>query len=154
MKIYLYTLIFLIALTSCGFKPLNQLKQESYFVEKVELSGDKRIGYVIKNEISLNSFPGAKNIISVKLDVNKRKEIKEKNVAGNISSYNIILDIDFYLENMENSKKIEKKFTKSASYDVADNHSDTLSNEKNTTKNLSEETTKDIINFLTIYLSN
>ena len=55
---------------------------------------------------------------------------------------------------MENSKKIEKKFIKSASYNVANNHSDTLSNEKNTTKNLSEETTKDIINFLTIYLSN
>ena len=48
---------------------------------------------------------------------------------------------------------VENTFTKSSSYNVAKNHSDTISNEKNTIENLTSTITEDIINFLTIYLN-
>ena len=154
-RIYTFTLISLIIIVSgCGFKPINQFSQESYFVKEIDLSGDKRIGYIIKNEILLSSSSNAERILNINLDVNKRKEIKEKNISGKISSYALTLNIDLMIEDKLETKEIKKTFTRSSSYDVANNHSDTLSNEKKSLENLAKITTEDIINFLTIYLKN
>ena len=155
IRIYTFTLILLITIVSgCGFKPINQLDQENYFVKKIDLTGDKRIGYLIKNEILLNSSSSAERILNISFDVNKRKEIKEKSISGKISSYTLILNIDLIIEDELKTKEIRNTFTRSSSYDVASNHSDTLSNEKDSLENLAKITTEDIINFLTIYLKN
>ena len=151
---FIFFLTFLIGLSACGFKSMNQLKQKSYFVQQIALNGDKKIGYLVKNEILLNSSPNAESTIDISLTVNKKKEIKEKNISGKITSYNLILNVDLSVINVMNSKKIENKFIKSNSYSVANNHSDTLANEKKTLENLAEVVTEDIINFLTIYLNN
>ena len=153
-NIFIFFLAFLISLSACGFKSMNQLKKKSYFVQQIELSGDKRIGYLIKNEILLSSSPNAEKTIDVNLIVNKKKEIKEKNISGKITSYMITLNIDLSIVNVMSKKKIKKRFTKSNSYSVANNHSDTISNEKNTLGSLAETITGDIINFLTMYLNN
>ena len=153
-KIYIFCLSFLISLSACGFKSMNQLKQKSYFVQQIKLDGDKRIGYFIKNEILLNSSTSAEKTIDIDLVVNKKKEIKEKNISGKITSYMVTLNIDLSVINVISSKKIENRFTKSSSYNVANNHSDTISNEKNTIENLAEIITEDIINFLIMYLNN
>ena len=65
----------------------------------------------------------------------------------------ITLNVDLSVINVITSKKVENTFTKSSSYNVAKNHSDTISNEKNTIENLTSTITEDIINFLTIYLN-
>ncbi len=157
MKIKITTvslLVFLMSFSACGYKSTNLLKQKSYFVQQIKLSGDKRIGYLIKNEILLNSSSAAERTIDINLLINKKKEIKDKNISGKITSYKLVLDVDLTVINVKNSKKIEKKFMKSNSYSVANNHSDTLSNEKRTLENLAETITEDIINFLSIYLKN
>ncbi len=151
---FIFFLAFLISLSACGFKSMNQLKKKSYFVQQIELNGDKRIGYLIKNEILLSSSPNAEKTIDVNLIVNKKKEIKEKNISGKITSYIITLNVDLSIVNVISKKKIKKRFTKSNSYSVANNHSDTISNEKNTLGSLAETITEDIINFLTMYLNN
>ncbi len=151
---FIFFLIFLISLSACGFKSMNQLKKKSYFIQQIELSGDKRIGYLIKNEILLSSSANAEKTIDVNLIVNKKKEIKEKNISGKITSYMITLNVDLSIVNVMSKKKIKKRFTKSNSYSVANNHSDTISNEKNTLGSLAETITGDIINFLTMYLNN
>ena len=151
---FIFFLTLLMSLSACGFKSMNQLKQKSYFVQQIELEGDKRIGYFIKNEVLLNSYSNAENTIDIGLVVNKKKEIKEKNISGKITSYKLTLNVDLSVINVISSKKIENKFIKSNSYNVASNHSDTLSNEKKTLENLAEKVSEDIINFLTIYLNN
>ena len=151
---FIFFLILLISLSACGFKSINKLKQKSYFVQQIKLEGDKRIGYVIKSEILLNSSSSAQKTLDIVLVVNKNQEIKEKNISGKITSYMITLNVDLSVMNVITSKKIENKFTKSNSYNVASNHSDTISNKKNTVENLASAITEDIINFLTIYLNN
>ena len=152
-KIFICSLACLIAISSCGFKPINQLNQKKHSINEVEIEGEKRIGYLIKNEILLNSSSDAKDKFNIKLNINKKKEIKDKNIAGKISSYRIILNITLSLEDMRSSKKTSNNFSKSTIYDVAKNHSDTLSNEKNATKNLTEIISEDINNFLRIYFN-
>ena len=151
---FIFFLTLLIGLPACGFKSMNQLKQKSYFVQQIALDGDKRIGYFVKNEILLSSSPNAESTIDISLTVNKKKEIKEKNISGKITSHKLTLNVDLSVINVMNSKKIEKKFIKSNNYSVANNHSDTLANEKKTLENLAEVVTEDIINFLTMYLNN
>ena len=65
-------------LSACGFKSMNKLKQKSYFVQQIDLDGDKRIGYTIKNEILLNSSDGAKETIDIGLVIKKKKRSKRK----------------------------------------------------------------------------
>lgn len=151
---FIFFLTLLIGLSACGFKSMNQLKQKSYFVQQIALNGDKKIGYLVKNEILLSSSPNAESTIDISLTINKKKEIKEKNISGKITSYKLTLNVDLSVINVMNSKKIENKFIKSNSYSVANNHSDTLANEKKTLENLAEVVTEDIINFLTMYLNN
>ena len=151
---FIFFLTLLMGLSACGFKSMNQLKQKSYFVQQIALDGDKRIGYLIKNEILLSSSSNAESTIDISLAINKKKEIKEKNISGKITSYKLTLNVDLSVINVMNSKKIENKFIKSNSYSVANNHSDTLTNEKKSLENLAEAVTEDIINFLTMYLNN
>ena len=152
MRTYILALIILTGLSACGFKPINQFKQTGYLIKKIDLIGDKRVGYFIKDEIFLSSSVNAEKTLNMTLDVNKKKEIKEKNISGKISSYTLTLNVNLFVENTITSKEIRNKFTKSESYNVASNHSDTLNNEKETLENLAEKITEDIINFLTIYL--
>ena len=79
-RIYTFALISIIIVSGCGFKPINQFSQESYFVKAIDLSGDKRIGYIIKNEILLNSSSNAERILNINLDVNKRKKYIGQNI--------------------------------------------------------------------------
>jgi len=151
---FIFFLTLLMGLSACGFKSMNQLKQKSYFVQQIALDGDKRIGYLIKNEILLSSSSNAESTIDISLAINKKKEIKEKNISGKITSYKLTLNVDLSVINVMNSKKIENKFIKSNSYSVANNHSDTLTNEKKSLENLAEAVTEDIINFLIMYLNN
>ena len=151
---FIFFLTLLMGLSACGFKSMNQLKQKSYFVQQIALDGDKRIGYLIKNEILLSSSSNAESTIDISLAINKKKEIKEKNISGKITSYKLTLNVDLSVINVMNSKKIEKKFIKSNNYNVANNHSDTLANEKKSLENLAEAVTEDIINFLIMYLNN
>ena len=150
---FLYILTLLIVVSACGFKKINSLKQNLYFVNKIEINGEKKIGHSIKNEIFLSSSSDSEKPINIEINTKKKKEIKEKNIAGKISSYAVSLDVNLSIKSLKDGKKINNNFQKSGSYNVANSHSDTLANEKNTIKNLSEAITEDIINYLTIYLN-
>tara|TARA_B100000945_G_scaffold246187_1_gene202516 strand:+ start:8660 stop:9127 length:468 start_codon:yes stop_codon:yes gene_type:complete len=151
-KLIIAILLFF-AFSSCGFKPLNQIEKNNYFVNNINSEGEKRIAYFLKEKILLNSKSNAKNKFNINLKIKKDKEIKEKKISGKISSYKVILNVILLIEDIENSKKISNNFIKSTAYNVANNHSDTLTNEKKATELLTEEISDDITNFLIIYLN-
>ena len=152
-KIIFFSLSLLVMLTSCGYQVINKSTQNSYSVNKIKITGDKRIGYVIKNEILLNSSENASNEINIELNVNKKKETKEKNISNKITKFNILLNVTLSFKNNENSE-ITKTFNKSLDYDVVSNHSDTLSNEKNSVRILTDQIANDIVKFLNFYFIN
>ena len=151
-KLIIAILIFFTC-TSCGFKPLNQIEKNNYFVNNINSEGEKRVAYFLKEKILLNSKTDAKNKFNINLKIKKNKEIKEKKISVKISSYKVTLNVILFIEDIKNSKKISNNFIKSASYNVANNHSDTLTNEKKATDLLTEGISDDIINFLIIYLN-
>ena len=153
-NIYIYALIVLISLSACGFKKISSLEKKSYFINKINISGDKRIGQIMKSEILLSSSESGEIRLNLGLEIKQKQEIKEKNIAGKISKYNMVININLSIESLEGLEKINNKlFSKSLDYNVGNSHSDTISNKKNTTKNLTEALTEEIISFIKIYVS-
>ena len=142
-------LIFLL-LSSCGFKPMHQKNNNLIYFNKIVISGDKRIGYSLKNNISLISDENSKNNYNAEIKLTKQRKIKIKEINGKVTRYNINLSALLKLTNNKNRKEIQKTFNRNADYDVATIHSDTINNENNATKNLTQQISTEIINFINL----
>ena len=142
-------LIFLL-LSSCGFKPMHQKNNNLIYFNKIVISGDKRIGYSLKNNISLISDENSKNNYNAEIKLTKQRKIRIKEISGKVTRYNINLSALLRLTNNKNRKEIQKTFNRNADYDVATIHSDTINNENNATKNLTQQISTDIINFINL----
>ena len=142
-------LIFLL-LSSCGFKPINQKNNSLIYFNEIVISGDKRIGYNLKNIISLISDETSKNNYNAEIKLTKQRKIKIKEKNGKVTRYNINLSALLKLTNNKNRKEIQKTFNRNADYDVATIHSNTINNEKNATKNLTQQISTEIINFINL----
>ncbi len=153
-KILIIFLLFaIIPLSSCGYKIINKNSSNDYFVEEIKISGDKRIGYILKNEIILNSKKSAENRINVNLKIDKKKKIKEKNISNKITKYTVSLNIILSFKKNNETEIVNTAFKRSVDYDVVTNHSDTLNNERKSQKILTDQIAKDILNYLNLYFN-
>ena len=48
-EIIINLLIFFISTTSCGFKVLDKSQNKIFLIQEIQISGDNRINYKIKN---------------------------------------------------------------------------------------------------------
>ena len=146
------TSIFLISmlLVSCGFKKINTPDSRNFKIENITISGDNRIGHLLKNEIRLNSAENSTNQININLIISKNKDTKEKSISGRIKKYTLELKVNLTINEINSSKIIKKNFTKSVDFDVMGNHSDTIDLERRTIVRATETVSGDIINFLII----
>ena len=143
IKISLYIII-IIGLSSCGYSRLNDQSNEFKF-NSIEINGDKRLSYILKNNLNLLSKPGSKKSYDLLINLTNSKTSKIKDTTGKTTRFNVILNGDLKLT--DNNKVVKNRsFTVSNDYDVSNNHSDTIRNEKNSIQRnidaLSEEITK------------
>jgi len=143
IKISLYIMI-IIGLSSCGYSRLNDQSNEFKF-NSIEINGDKRLSYILKNNLNLLSKPESKKSYDLLINLTSSKTSKIKDTTGKTTRFNVILNGDLKLT--DNNKVVKNRsFTVSNDYDVSNNHSDTIRNEKNSIQNnidaLSEEITK------------
>ncbi len=138
-------LVFFTALTNCGFKVVNQSDLNNFDIIEITTTGDKRIGYKIKNKLIFNSNKDQKKALVITLDTNKNKTIKEKNIKNEIKKYKIELNIIVKVRNITNGKIINFSKTKTGDYLVANQYSQTLKNEKKLIISLSENIADDIL---------
>ena len=138
-------LVFFSALTNCGFKVVNQSDLNNFDIIEITTTGDKRIGYKIKNKLIFNSNKDQKKALVITLDTNKNKTIKEKNIKNEIKKYKIELNIIVKVRNITNGKIINFSKTKTGDYLVANQYSQTLKNEKKLIISLSENIADDIL---------
>jgi len=143
IKISLYIMI-IIGLSSCGYSRLNDQSNEFKF-NSIEINGDKRLSYIIKNNLNLLSKPESKKSYDLLINLTSSKISKIKDTTGKTTRFNVVLNGDLKLT--DNNKVVKNRsFIVSNDYDVSNNHSDTIRNEKNSIQNnidsLSEEITK------------
>ena len=134
----------IIGLSSCGYSRLNDQSNEFKF-NSIEINGDKRLSFILKNNLNLLSKPESKKSYDLLINLTSSKTSKIKDTTGKTTRFNVILNGDLKLT--DNNKVVKNRsFTISSDYDVSNNHSDTIRNEKNSIQNnidsLSEEITK------------
>ena len=94
------------------------------------------------------------NLINLNLNVEKIKTVKERTVTKKTTKYNIVIRVNLEIENTINGEKIKQLFTKSVDYDAGKNQSDTISNEKKSTENITDLIAEQITNYLILYFKN
>ena len=143
IKISLYIIIIL-ALSSCGYSRLNDQSNEFKF-NSIEINGERRLSYILKNNLNLLSKPESKKSYDLLINLTSSKTSKIKDTTGKTTRFNVVLNGDLKLT--DNNKVVKNRsFIVSSDYDVSNNHSDTIRNEKNSIQRnidaLSEEITK------------
>lgn len=144
ITIFLYCLFF----SNCGFKLVNL--ETNYKVAEINIKGDKKINYKLKNKILNYSKNDSENLIEIKIDTKKNKSIKEKNDKNQITKYEVNITTSFEYKDI--NKGIFKTFvvTKIGDYNVSTKYSDTLNSEKNLVDSLTNNLLDEILENLSL----
>jgi len=150
-KIKIIVLLFLpILLLSCGFKSVHQKGKKNIYLQNINIIGEKKIAYTLKNNISLISNKNSENKYDIQVKIDKRKKTKIKNLSGKTTRYSLSLSANMTLKDINENTEVKKIFTQNTNYEVSTIHSDTINNEKNATKSILQQLSNDMINFIVI----
>lgn len=144
VKKILSILIFAIV-SSCGFKVVNLSEIEKFSFIELNLTGEKRINYIIKNNLLQASKENAKNKIIITINTKKNKYIKEKNINNEITKYDISIVADILVKNINKNESFDFTITKNGSYSVAEQNSTTRNNERKLITLLSDDLSGEIL---------
>ena len=136
----LILLIFFIS--NCGFKIVNNENLYNFSVTDINISGDKRIGFNIKNDLLRNKNDNDK--IELEINVNKGKEIKEKNLGNEVTKYEMIINVKVDYNIISKDKSGTFTISKKGNYVVQNQYSETLIQERNLIDNLSDKIVEEI----------
>ena len=130
-----FTFFCFFILTSCGFK----LVQNTYdfSIVNINTSGDKNISYLVKNKLNFGSKEKV-NQLEIEIFSEKLKTIKEKNIANEITKYEI---------------KIVLNISKYGDFDVTAEHLNTLNNEKKLVEVLVNKVIEEILFRISVKLN-
>ena len=134
--------IFLTA--GCGYKVINKAEQSNYSISNISSTGDRRINYILKNNLSLNSKNNSKNVLNLELNSIKTKTVKEKNIQNQIIKYKISVNVNAKFNLINNQKIYSINSSNNGDYVVSKNQSSTISKEKSLIRNLVENISNDI----------
>ena len=137
---FLFLTLFLM---SCGFKLANQ--NYNYSLIEIDVNSNNRIGYYIKNELVTNTKKNLENQVSISVNLNQNKSVKEKNISNKITKYEIEIIANVQFETK--SKKIKEQFNvaKKGVYNVMGIYSETVSNERKLIEQLSKAVSEEIL---------
>jgi len=153
IKIFIVSFLFLV-LTQCGFKVLDKSELKKYKISLIETSGDKKINFLIKNDLMSNIQNNISNEeIIIKINSEKNKAIKEKNINNQITKYEISLNTQVEVIFIKENLNKLMSFNISGDYDVGDNHSTTINNQNNLERLLTSKISAQIINKLSLIVN-
>ncbi len=138
----LKSVIIIFLVTGCGFKVVNQSQIIDFNIDNISTAGDKRISYIIKNNLLPYSKSDGKKLLNIEIDINKNKSIKERNIKNEITKFQISITAFVQYRSEKNGKF---QISKRGNFNVSNQYSQTLNNEKKLIKMLSESIAESII---------
>ena len=145
MKKKFFIVLLTLCLSSCGFKIVKNSNLNQYFISEINVSGDEKINYIIKNNLLSTSKSKDKLPLILNIKSNNLKSIKEKKIKNDITKYQIKISVivDLKTKNILDKKIIA--FSELGEYNVSDQYSQTISNEKKLIQNLSDKIAEEIM---------
>ena len=149
-KSFLFLILF--ATVNCGFKVINEAENNSFSIQEIKTSGDKRINFKIKNNLLNYTKKDSQNILIINLNTKKTKNIKEKNIKNEITKYQLSLSVNIQFSLINDNKNYEVNVSNTGEYLVADGYSTTLNNEKKLIDNLIKDISQKILKKISLKL--
>lgn len=146
--------VFIILFSSCGFKPINQKTSDLVYLQDINVTGERRAAYILKNDLLLISNKDSLNRYAVEIKIEKQKKDRIKDKTGKVTRYALLISANLKLINLNNKKIINKKFLRNLDFNVVKVHSDTINNENRAVENIIETLSEDIVNFIVLNLRN
>ena len=145
---YLFVFFFIL---SCGYAPVYQTDQNSNIkLDTINYSGDKKLGRSIVKGIERFKNNKSDNVYDLNFISSKKESVASKDKKGNISTYKLLIEIDFDLKSKENNKVFSKKFTKETTYNSMNNIFELNQYKLNLEKNMISQILQDINIFLRV----
>jgi len=135
-------------LSSCGYKKINSENFNDFKINKLQINGEERLVYKLKNNIELYSSQNSKLIYDIKINLISKKETKIKNTAGKTTRYENQLNADIIITNKNTQNIYKKTFNSKNNYDVGSTHSKTINNEKKAIENNIYYISNEVIKYL------
>ena len=151
LKLLIATILLFI--TGCGFKVLDKSAINNFTIKKIESSGNSRINFKIKNNLLIETSKNSEHILSINLETNKVKSVKEKNIRNQVKKYNLLIISNVEVQDLKNSKITKFNISAEGAYAVADNYSATLTNERKTIETLTDELSEKILEKLSLKIN-
>ena len=153
MKYLKLLLIFfsILLLNSCGYKKLNSEKINDFKIDKLEINGERKLAYKLKNNIEIYSSKTSTSLYNLKINLISTKKTKIKNTSGKTTRYSNNLQAETLITKSNTQIEYKKIFKSTNDYDVGQSHSDTLNNEKKADENNINYISGEIINYLKIF---
>ena len=146
-------IIFLIIITGCGFKVVDLSKTNNFSIGEIASSGDKRINYIIKNKLILNTDNSGEERFDLKINSIKSKTVKERNIQNEITKYIISISVSVEVNNINKNNLHKLSFTETGDYNVSKQNATNRNKEKNLVASLSQKITNKILDEINIYLN-
>ena len=145
-KLRIFLLVILsVGFFNCGFKVVKNNNFENISITDLNLSGDSRVNFLIKNKLKIFKKRTAANLIKLDIFTNKIKLIKDKNINNEVSNYEIIINAKIMINNLNTNTKKTFTVKTSANLKVESRNSTTRNNEKKLIDRLSNKIADEIL---------
>ena len=140
-------IILLFFISGCGYNPIFSNKNSNFSIYELTASGNSKLNKIINNR--LNNYKGSdgQKQFSVTVDTNLNKQIASKDSKGNPKTYRISLESNVLVKDSAGNIK-KKSFYKTVDYNNRSKKSDLKKYENETSKNLAEKISDEIIIYL------
>ena len=149
----IFLLLIFLFILSCGFKPIKFAELSNFDIANIETSGDKRVNYIIKKNLLMYSKNNQERLITININSNKTKVIKEKNINNEITKYEISITANISFKIIENEKYQNFIIKQVGDFDMANQYSQSLNNEKKLIELLSEKIAQEAINKIIVKIN-
>ena len=140
-------LILLFFIYGCGYSPIFSNKNSNFSIYELSVSGNSKLNKIINGR--LDNYKGSDNQkkISLTIETYLNKEVASRDSKGNPKTYRINLESNISIKDLNGNIK-NKSFSKSVDYNNKSNKSDLKKYENETSKNLAEKISDEIIIYL------
>ena len=140
-------LILLFFLSGCSYSPIFSNKNSNFSIYELSASGNNKLNKIISSR--LNNYKGSDGAkkYSITIETNLNKQISSKDSKGNPKSYRINILSNILVKDLNGVIK-NKSFSKSVDYNNRSDKSDLKKYENETSKNLTDKISDEIIIYL------
>ena len=146
-KNLLKLLIFLFFIYGCGYNPIFTNKKTNFSIYELSTSGNNKLNKIINGKLNSYKNSDGNKKFSLSIETFLKKEIASKDSKGNPKTYRINLTSNLSVKDSAGDIK-KKSFSKTIDYNNKSNKSQLKKYENETSKNLAEKISDEIIIYL------